>query len=215
MSRTRSTASSGPKISSSATARAGRQAVDDRGGDEVAVLGRLAGLMHARALVAGELQVARDALLRRGLDHRRDVDAEALRLVDQQRVDGAVQALEQRVGDALVHEHAARRRALLAREAERRVGQRGDGVVEVGVGVDDHAVLAAHLGHDALEVALAGGQLRGACAGSPGRPRPEPVNAIVCTPGCATSAAPTSPSPGRKLSTSGGTPAACSASTTA
>ena len=33
---------------------------------------------------------------------------------------------------------------------------RGDDVVEVGVGVDDDAVLAAHLGDDALELALAG-----------------------------------------------------------
>ena len=65
----------------------------------MAVLGRLARLEDARALVARDLQVARDALLRRRLDHRRDVDAEALRLVDEQRLDGAVQALEQRVGD--------------------------------------------------------------------------------------------------------------------
>ena len=92
---------------------------------------------------------------------RRDVDAEALRLVDQQRLDGAVQALDQRVGDPLVHERARRGRALLAGEAERGVGERGDDVVEVGVGVDDHAVLAAHLGHDALEVPLAGRELGG------------------------------------------------------
>src|SRR3954452_18552419 len=44
--------------------------------------------------------------------------------------------------------------------AEGGVGERGDAFVQVGVGVDDHAVLAAHLGHDALEVALAGGELR-------------------------------------------------------
>ena len=81
------------------------------------------------------------------------------RLVDQQLVDGAVQALDQRVRDPVVDERAGGGRALLAREAERAVDQRGDDVVEVGVGVHDHAVLAAHLGHDALEVALAGGEL--------------------------------------------------------
>ena len=140
----------------------------------MAVLGRRAGLEDAPALVARDLQVALDALLRGLLDHRRHVDAEALRLVDQQRLDRAVQALEQAVGDPLVHERAARGAALLAREAERRVGERGDGVVEVGVGVDDHAVLAAHLGDDALEVALAGRELDAAAAGSPGRRRPSP-----------------------------------------
>ena len=171
MLRTRWTASSGPKISSSATRDPGGRPSTTAGATKWPCSGASPGWMHARALLAGDLQVARDALLRRRLDHRRDVDAEALRLVDQQRVDGAVQALEQRVGDPLVHEHAARGRALLAREAERRVGERGDGVVEVGVGVDDHAVLAAHLGHDALEVALAGGELRLPFAGSPGRPR--------------------------------------------
>jgi hypothetical protein len=44
---------------------------------------------------------------------------------------------------------------------------------------------------------------------------PEPVKAIVWTPGWATSAAPTSPSPGSSDSASRGTPPACSASTTA
>ena len=96
-----------------------------------------------------------------GFDHRRDVDAEALRLVDQELVDGAVQALDQRVRDPVVDERAGGGRALLAREAERAVDERGDDVVEVGVGVHDHAVLAAHLGHDALEVALAGRELGG------------------------------------------------------
>ena len=41
----------------------------------------------------------------------------------------------------------------------------------------------------------------------------EPVNAIVCTRGSLTSAAPTSPSPGSSASASGGTPASRSACT--
>ena len=117
-------------------------------------------LEHPRALRVRQLHVSLDPVARRLLDHRRDVDAEALRLVDEQCLDRAVQALEQRVGDPLVDERAGRRAALLAGKAERAVGERGDGVVEIGVGVDDHAVLAAHLGHDALEVALAGRELR-------------------------------------------------------
>jgi hypothetical protein len=54
---------------------------------------------------------------------------------------------EQRVGDRLVDEDARGRRALLAGVDEGARDDRGHGVVEVGVGVDDHAVLAAHLGH--------------------------------------------------------------------
>ena len=41
----------------------------------------------------------------------------------------------------------------------------------------------------------------------------EPVKAMVCTRGSRTSAAPTSPSPGRRASASGGTPASRSART--
>ena len=50
---------------------------------------------------------------------------------------------------------------------------RGDGVVEVGVGVDDDAVLAAHLGDDALEVAAgrAARRRRGAMISRPTAPR--------------------------------------------
>ena len=50
--------------------------------------------------------------------------------------------------------------ALLARVDEGGGHQRGDDLVEVGVGVHDHAVLAAHLGDHALEVLLAGADLR-------------------------------------------------------
>ena len=76
-------------------------------------------------------------------------------LADHQHLHRARQALEQLVGDRLVDEHPRGRRALLAGVGERRADDRRDRLVEVGVGVDDHAVLAAELGDDALEVALA------------------------------------------------------------
>ena len=63
--------------------------------------------------------------------------------------------------DRLVAEHARGGRALLAGEVEGGVDERGHDLVEVGVGVDDDRVLAAHLGHHALEVALAVGHLGG------------------------------------------------------
>ena len=78
-----------------------------------------------------------------------------------QHLDRAGKALDERVVDRLVAEHARGGRALLAGEQERGLDERGHDVVEVGVGVHDHAVLAAHLGDDALEVLLAGRGLGG------------------------------------------------------
>ena len=60
-----------------------------------------------------------------------------------------------------MREHPRRGRALLARVHVGALHDRGHGVVEVGVGVDEHAVLAAHLGDHALEVALAVAHLGG------------------------------------------------------
>ena len=54
-----------------------------------------------------------------------------------------------------------RRRALLAGVAERALDDGRHRLVEVGVGVDDDRVLAAHLGDDALDVALPGPHLGG------------------------------------------------------
>ena len=88
-----------------------------------------------------------------------DVDLEVVGLADLEHLDRARQALDQRVVDRLVAEHAGGGRALLAGVQERRLHERGDDLVEVGVGVDDHAVLAAHLGDHALEVLLAGRRL--------------------------------------------------------
>ena len=62
---------------------------------------------------------------------------------------------------ALADEHARGRRALLAAVRERRGDDRGHRLVEVGVGGDDHAVLAAELGDDPLDVPLAGDDLGG------------------------------------------------------
>ena len=83
------------------------------------------------------------------------------RLVDQELVDGAgrrsisvsLTRSWTSAREAAEHFWPAKPNALLT--------ERGDDVVEIGVGVDDHAVLAAHLGHDALEAALAGGELGG------------------------------------------------------
>ena len=64
--------------------------------------------------------------------------------------------LEHLVVDGVDHDQPGQGRALLSRVPEGRADDDGDGLVEVGVGVDDEGVLAPHLGDDPLDVALAG-----------------------------------------------------------
>ena len=125
-------------------------------------------------------------------------------LADLQHLHRAGQALEQLLGDRLVDEHPRGRRALLAGVGEGRADDRRHGLVEVGVGVDDDAVLAAQLGDDRLEVALPVGAPRPRLRTISRPTGSEPVNAIACTPGWRTSAAPISPSPGSSESAAGG-----------
>ena len=66
------------------------------------------------------------------------------------------QAVDQLVEDRAEADHPGGGRALLAGVAEGAGHDGRDGLVEVGVGVDDDGVLAAHLGHHPLDVALAG-----------------------------------------------------------
>ena len=170
-SRTRSTASSGPKISSSATRDPGGSPSTTAGATKWPCSGASPGWWTrapSAARAAGSARPARAtprSITGGTSTPKRCAWSTSSASTAPCRRSSSVSAIRSCTSSA------AGGRALLAREAERGVGERGDGVVEVGVGVDDHAVLAAHLGHDALEVALAGGQLRSACAGSPGRPR--------------------------------------------
>ena len=141
--------------------RVGWQVGGDRGGGEPAAVRDLGGAGGHAAGALGLGGVAGHALLRLALDHGRDVDAQLVGLADVEHLDRAREALQQRVVDALVDERAGGGGALLAGVDERGGDQRGDDLVEVGVGVHDHAVLAAHLGDHALEVLLALADLGG------------------------------------------------------
>src|SRR4051795_58592 len=67
---------------------------------------------------------------------------------------GACEALVKGVGDRFVDEQRGERRALLPCIHVRGAHHVRYDLVEIGVGVDDHAVLATHLGDDALDVGL-------------------------------------------------------------
>ena len=72
------------------------------------------------------------------------------------------QFLEELVVDALVDDGARAGRALLALEAESGRGYAFDGGVDIGVGIDDDGVFAAHFEDGALDPELARLLLRGA-----------------------------------------------------
>ena len=170
--RTRWTASSGPKISSLSTGESAGRSVATSGAQNQPAASGSARARDDPARVAARSRVAPHPLLRLGLDQRRHRGAERVGLADDEHLDRARQALQQRVGDRLVDEHAGRRRALLAAVGERRLDDRRDGLVEVGVGVDDHAVLAAHLGDDALDWCAPGAGLGRRARGCRGRRGP-------------------------------------------
>ena len=99
-------------------------------------------------------------------------------------LDRAREALGERVGDGLVDEHARGGRALLPRVAEGRRDDRRDGVVEVGVGVDETQFLPPISATTRLSWRWPSGVSPAASRIS--RPTgAEPVKAIVAMSGCA------------------------------
>src|SRR6266540_5636231 len=111
----------------------------------------LAAGQQLRPLVAADLRVGVDLLERGPVDHRPDVrfivptdpEPQLLRLGDQ--------AGNELVIDGLVRTDSARRRAAMARGAERGPDDALDGQVEIGVVEDDDRVLAAQLEVHVLE----------------------------------------------------------------
>ena len=182
--------------------RAGGHVGDDRRRAVPARCRELVAAGHDTAGRGGLRGVAAHALGGLALDDRADVGAEGPGRADLQHLDGAGEALEQPVVDRLVGEHAGRRRALLAGVAERGGDDRRDGVVEVGVAVDD-AVLPPISATTRLSWRPPGGTSAAARRMS-SLTGPEPVKAIVATPGWRTSAAPASPAPGTRAMGVGG-----------
>ena len=98
--RPRSTASSGPKISSRSTGESSGKLAGQRRRAEPAPVGTTAASAASRPSRSRGARVALHALLRLALDHRRHLGREVLRLADAQHLDRARQPLDQGVGDA-------------------------------------------------------------------------------------------------------------------
>ena len=86
-----------------------------------------------------------------GVDERPDVDGGVEPRTEPESAGPRLEALEQRLDDGALDDDPRRRRAALPGRAERRPQDPVGGEVEVGVGQDDDAVLAAELERDALE----------------------------------------------------------------
>ena len=155
------TASTGPKISSCSSFDLAGMSANDGGPDVIAFSG------FGGALAAGDeasiffalLDVVENRLHRAFVDHRAHAGVFG-GIADGDFFHAGFELFEKLVVDALVDDGAGAGRALLALEAECGLRDAFDGGVDVGIGVDDDGVFAAHFEDGALDPDLAG-SLRG------------------------------------------------------
>ena len=160
MSAARSTVSTGPKISSRASGTSGSSTATTVGGTKYPAARHVGVLDEHTALPGSVLERAEDPLVGVLVDDRAHLRLGPPGRAHDQLAGGADQPVDDLVVDVAHDDEPAGGRALLARVAEGREHRAGHRLVGVGVGVDDQRVLAAHLGDDPLDVALARGGRR-------------------------------------------------------
>src|SRR5208337_2517778 len=107
-----------------------------------------------------DLDVAENIFHRAFVDNGSHVEVRR-GIADGNALGAGLQFFEELVVDALVDDGARAGRALLALEAESRRGYSFDGGVDIGVGLDDDGIFAAHFEDGALDPELARLLLRG------------------------------------------------------
>lgn len=118
-----------------------------------------------RALAFAGFDVVQDGGFGAGIDDGADVSAWQQRIADGEGSGGFDEAFDEDFGGFAVgpggidDDAAGAGGAFLALEAEGGVADAEDGFVEIGAGVDDDGVFAAHLADDFLDVALAVGDI--------------------------------------------------------
>ena len=149
-----------------------------------------------------------DPAVSRFVDDGSDSDAGRFGIADAQTRGRCHQAFDDAIVVFVEHDQARERGTFLALITERGINRIDDRFVEVGIGIDDDGVLAAHLADDAFEFALPGPGFAGALPDSQSNfaraGEGDHVDILVIDQVRADDA---SPCPGRKLSTPGGTPA--------
>ena len=136
-----------------------RDVGEDRGLDEIAFAGSALAAGEEASVFLALLDVFEDRLHRAFVDDRAHVGVLG-EVADLNLLDAGFELFEELVVDALVDDGARAGGALLSLESECGLRHAFDGGVDVGIGVDDDGVFAAHLEDRALDPDLAGG-LRG------------------------------------------------------
>src|SRR5713101_4377265 len=103
-----------------------------------------------------------DALVSGLIDHRPDRDARLFRIADAQTRRRGKQSLHHAAIGFLEQDETRTGRTFLALIAERGINRIDDRFIEIGIGIDDDGVFAAHFANDALELALTGSRDPGA-----------------------------------------------------
>src|SRR6202035_4733553 len=136
-----------------------RNVGNDRGLNKVAVFFTRAGVTRAAgdqaSIFFADFDIAEDIFHRTFVDDGSHVWVLG-GIADGNALDAGFQFLQELVVDAFVDDGARAGRTLLALEAESRLSYAFDGGVNIGVGIDDDGVFAAHFEDGALDPELAG-----------------------------------------------------------
>ncbi|KGS35373.1 hypothetical protein X945_5803 [Burkholderia pseudomallei ABCPW 107] len=107
--------------------------------------------LHLAALLARIAERLLHRVERRAIDQRADERARFERIAHLHRCERLLEARQQLIGDAAVHDQPAQRRAALARGADRGERHRAHDEIEIRARRDDHPVVAAELENAARE----------------------------------------------------------------
>ena len=109
-----------------------------------------------------DLDVFENAAVGGFVDDRADGDARFFRIADAQTGRGREQTFHDAVVIFLENDEPRAGGTFLSLVTEGGINRVDDRFVEVGVGIDDDGILAAHLANDAFQFALAGARFAGA-----------------------------------------------------
>ena len=113
-------------------------------------------MIGERCLALPYLDVIQNAPVSRLIDYRPDHDPWFFRITNAQTRCGGNQALHHAIVIFLKKNQTRQRRALLSLVTERGIYGIANCFTDIGVGVYDHRIFAAHLANDPLKLALTG-----------------------------------------------------------
>ena len=119
-------------------------------------------MISERRFIFSDLDVFANAIVSGFIDNRADGDAGLFRIADAQTGRGGEQSLHHAAVIFFENDEPRTRGTFLSLITERGINRIDDRFVEIGIGIDDDGVLAAHFADDALELALTFSRFAGA-----------------------------------------------------